>query len=261
MKQVSHRGFTLIELLVVIGIIGVLATFAVVQLAGSRDKARIAKGAAMSGQVLRSIGDETAARWDFDECGGTTVGDSGGMNNNGTIVSGVAFSASTPSGNGCSLAFNGTSQLVVAVPSLTPIHTNTFWVNMSVVGANNYIIDEGANNNYITVVAGRIYACSNASGGGCIISTMTVTANKWYFVAVAYDGSTLHMYIDGSLNIKQAAAATAPTGSVTLGNYGGGGGYRLTGNLDDVRVYNRFLSSKDIQQMYTEGSPRHIAKE
>lgn len=39
----NRRGFTLIELLVVIGIIGLLATFAVVQLSGSAAKARDAR--------------------------------------------------------------------------------------------------------------------------------------------------------------------------------------------------------------------------
>ena len=39
----NRRGFTLIELLVVIGIIGLLATFAVTQLSGSTSKARDAR--------------------------------------------------------------------------------------------------------------------------------------------------------------------------------------------------------------------------
>jgi prepilin-type N-terminal cleavage/methylation domain-containing protein len=84
------RGFTLIELLVVIAIIGLLSTLSVVSFSNSKEKARISKGAALSSQVLRSLGDEGLLRWDFDECSGTSVVDQSGATANGTLMNGAA---------------------------------------------------------------------------------------------------------------------------------------------------------------------------
>lgn len=67
------RGFTLIELLVVIAIIGLLATMSVVSFSTSREKARLANGLAMSGQVLRGLGDEAIAVYNMDDCTGSTT--------------------------------------------------------------------------------------------------------------------------------------------------------------------------------------------
>lgn len=103
------QAFTLIELLVVIAIIGVISTLSIISFSSARDKARIANGLNFEAQLLRSLGDEVVGRWDFDDCSGTTFVDSSGYNNNGTIVRTEMWSTETPSGKGCSLSFNGTS--------------------------------------------------------------------------------------------------------------------------------------------------------
>jgi len=260
MKRVLRRGFTLIELLVVIAIIGILSTFAVVQLAGSREKARVAKGASMSGQLMRSLGDDVAARWDFDECAGTTFADMSEYGNDGTLVSGITFSAITPTGQGCSLSLNGTNQLTIPAPPLSARQTKTMWVYIvGPVPGNQYLIDEGVNNNTIQIYASRILVSENLPVTGFILSNATVTTGKWYFIAVSHDGTSISIYLDGSLDKKQALAGIAPTGPITIGNYGGGGGYRLTGSLDDVRLFNRELTSQEIRRMYVEGLSRHVA--
>jgi len=259
MKRGLSSGFTLVELLVVIAIIGLLATFAVSQLSGARDKARVAKGQAQSSQILRSVGDDLVARWDFDECSGAIV-DSSGYGNNGALVSGVTFTDNTPTNQGCSLTFNGTNS--VAIPISTPIsaqQTKTMWAYITApVSGNQYLLDEGAgNNNCISVYNYHVRTITNASY--ILDSNTTVTTNKWYFIATSFDGTKLNLYIDGTLDKSISTTGQTPASPVTLGNFGGGGAYRLTGSLNDVRIYNRALTSSEIHRLYAEGLPRHVA--
>ena len=256
----NRRGFTLIELLVVIAIIGLLATFALVQLSSGKDKARIAKGSAQSGQILRSVGDDIVARWDFDEC--ATAGpalDTGGYGYNLTLPSGVTETAISPNGQGCSLTFDGTGQVTRTITGLGAQQTKTMWVYIvGAVSGNQYFIDEGSNNNTIQVSGGKIYAATDSSGQYCT-SNVNVVTGKWYFLAAAFDGTMMRLYIDGSLDQSAHLQPNTPTTSLTLGNYGGGG-YRLTGSINDVRLFNRSLTSEEIHRMYAEGLPRHLAE-
>lgn len=103
----EKKGFSLIELLVVISVIGLLATFSLVQISGSRENARLAKAKAGSAQMHRAIGDDAVLVWNFDECSGTVAYDRSEKTNHGTITNGT-WSTDTPSGQGCSLSFNGT---------------------------------------------------------------------------------------------------------------------------------------------------------
>ncbi|MFA5129872.1 MAG: LamG-like jellyroll fold domain-containing protein [Patescibacteria group bacterium] len=253
------RGFTLIELLVVIAIIGLLATFALVQLSSARDKARVSKGLAQSGQILRSVGDDLVARWDFDEC--VTAGpaiDSSGYGNNLTLGSGVTETAISPNGQGCSLTFDGTNQVTATVPSWSAQQTQTMWIYIigPVAGPQTFL-DEGVINHFVQVYLGHIRVGLNTTY--YFDSFLQPVTNKWYFVATTYDGSRLSLYIDGSLDKSATAASVNPTTSVTIGN-SGSGGQRVNGNINDLRIYNRSLTSEEVHRMYAEGVARHVAQ-
>jgi len=76
---------------------------------------------------------------------------------------------------------------------------------------------------------------------------------KWNQVAVTYNGSEASMYFDG---IKVASDfGDIPDISIyhnplKIGDYGGGNSL-LSGNMDDIRFYNRALSALEIQEMYS----------
>lgn len=267
----SARGFTLIELLVVIAIIGLLATFAVVQLSGSRDKARLAKGAGFSGQALRALGDEVVARWDFDECTGTTVTDSSGMGNNGSLTAGVAFSTNTPNNQGCSLSFNGSGSVTFAAPptAATTNVTITAWVYLSSVSLRGAFVHNGSlvggGDGFALGVGGTNF---DTYGNHLILLGDAVAwrdsgANigiGWHHVAITKDASTWQFYLDGSIvGAKASLTPLVPTGGAALGMDTATYPRNFTGNLDDVRIYNRTLLSKDIHQMYVQGLSQHVA--
>lgn len=250
----QKRGFTLIELLVVIAIIGLLATLSVVSFSTSREKARITKGQAYSGQILRSLGDDILGRWDFDECSGTAI-DSSGQGKNFTLPAGISFASNTPHSQGCGLQFTGVSRITVPNVFLSAGRTKSVWVYIAnSVATNQYIVDEGSNRNVINVQSNRFYVGDYPTW---MTSNLVPTPGKWYFIATTYDGTSLSLYIDGSLDRKVAMTLSAPAATMTIGNYGGGGSYYFNGVIDDLRVYNRTLSSKDIYQLFVEGKSHH----
>lgn len=76
--------------------------------------------------------------------------------------------------------------------------------------------------------------------------------DAWHLLTFVRDASTLATYIDG----VQVAATQAPQGSITAGQVDGirigqslGGGDSYTGVLDEVRVYDRALSSQEITKL------------
>ena len=84
-----------------------------------------------------------------------------------------------------------------------------------------------------------------------------IHANQWTHVACTGQGGTLRAYVDGQQVATGILAGGIPTGSttgLTLGSDNpSGSGSRLQGWLDDVRLYNRALSTKEVCRLHDPG--------
>jgi hypothetical protein len=73
----------------------------------------------------------------------------------------------------------------------------------------------------------------------------------FYHVAGTYDGSIMRLYLDGAQVDSLAVAGTVDTGAGVLLS---SGGEPLDGLLDEAAIYDRALSSAEVQAIYFAGS-------
>ena len=100
--------------------------------------------------------------------------------------------------------------------------------------------------------ATRRLAFAAQNVGLVVTPTEILQAGHWTFVAATYDGSRLHLYLDGALAAETAATGTIPTTVVelNLGRNAENTSDNYRGLLDDVRLYNRALSPAEIQALF-----------
>jgi hypothetical protein len=78
--------------------------------------------------------------------------------------------------------------------------------------------------------------------------TTRVPPNAWTHLAVTYDGSALHLYVNGTLVNTRARSGEIATSNGVLRI--GGTAIReqfFSGRIDEVRIYNRALTAAEIQ--------------
>ena len=194
------------------------------------------------------------AAYTFNEGSGTTLHDSSGNGNNGTIVNATW----TTAGNyGDALSFNGANAMVnipnAASLDLTTGMTLEAWVNPSVV-SNNYtdVIYKG-NDNYI--LSATNYPDGVPAAGGTVGSsdvnangTAALPTNTWSFLTSTYDGSDLRLYVNGTQVAVYGLIGSLVTSTDPL-QIGGDSiyGQFFQGLIDQVRVYNVALTPLQIQ--------------
>lgn len=211
----------------------------------------------LSLMVLAALEDDTApiGQWTFDEGEGTTVADTSGNDNHGTVAGptwtdGVVGTTLSFSGNGC-----------VEVPhhaSLSPRNALTIeaWVNPSTtmnwrkvisksVGNNtDYSIFQGAENNLafsikMGSVARTAYAPANS-----------VPLGEWTYVVGTYDGSRMKLYLNGNLVKTINISGQINTHNEPLRIGGENPGAYFEGMIDEVKIYNEALSAAEILDRY-----------
>ncbi|MGZ5567929.1 MAG: LamG-like jellyroll fold domain-containing protein, partial [Limisphaerales bacterium] len=95
-----------------------------------------------------------------------------------------------------------------------------------------------------------------------VARNFTINDNRWHHVALVRLGTNTVMYIDGTL---QAPSDLTPTSPVDVNNgspfevgpnpcYGPGGLAPYIGNLDELGIFNRALSTAEVQSIYNAGS-------
>jgi hypothetical protein len=66
-----------------------------------------------------------------------------------------------------------------------------------------------------------------------------------------FDGATAKLYIDGAQVASETFTAPPNTNyPLYIGRYYGGTGYGWNGVIDEVRLYNRALTSTEISNIY-----------
>jgi len=150
-------------------------------------------------------------------------------------------------------SFNGTSSQLACtatgLPNINGAQTVSAWVDLTGTGARDFVASyRGGSANQFRVVNGTVQVSQNG-GTVSIASTSTITTNVWHHLVYTFDGTTMKLYIDGSLN--NTSTPTLQTGA-TSNLYVGWDGYGeyWQGYISDVRVYNRAISSADVSNLY-----------
>jgi fibronectin type 3 domain-containing protein len=193
--------------------------------------------------------------WAFDEGTGTTTADQSGKQNTGTVSNTVWV---TDGKFNDALSFNGSSSWVSVADSssldLTSAMTLEAWVKPTTTsGWRTAVVKERSGG----LVYG-MYASTNTGvpeaevdiGGTTrsIVGPSALPTGSWSHLAATYDGTTLRLYVNGAQVAQLAVSGSIQTSTSAL-RMGGNGvwGERLSGVIDEVRVYNRALSATQIQ--------------
>lgn len=94
-----------------------------------------------------------------------------------------------------------------------------------------------------------------------VTSSSAFQLEKWYHVAGTYDGQTMRLFVDGTLQSesrKQRGAIDYPDRAwFEIGAYHDKNEYfRVKGALHEVRLYNQALSSEEINKQFQSGQKR-----
>ncbi|MBI2679792.1 MAG: hypothetical protein HYX25_02150 [Candidatus Solibacter usitatus] len=206
--------------------------------------------------------------WNFDEAGGPIAHDTSGNGRDGT-VNGATWTAGKISGG---LSFNGsTNNVVTGSIALGNTFSVSAWVNPAVVpqkawvriaetryNGGLYVGTNASGTKYKLIVNTGIGATGSCGGPGYGCAEGGTVATGWHLVTATYDGAIGRLYVDGALVGSETFTAPPATNfPLYIASYYGGGGYSWNGAADEVRLYNRALTSTDVTAIYnyTGGPP------
>ena len=197
--------------------------------------------------------------WNFDEGTGAVAHDTSGSGFTGTVIAGTWATGKINSG----LSLNGTTSYVItpSIP-LTTFSIST-WVNSAVTTQSGYtrIVESQYSSGFYlgTNSAGTKYKfiINSATGStgscglpfGCAEGGAITTG--WHLVTGTFDGSSAKLYVDNVLVASDTF--TTPLNAnfpLYIGRNFGGSGFNWNGGLDEVRLYNRALTSAEVSSIF-----------
>lgn len=224
-------------------------------------------------RAVAGLGKAPVARWTLNDASGSRALDTSGERNHGHVT-GAAW---TTGALGGALNLNGSSTSVgLGNPAPVNFGTGSFTLSahvkttgtsfQRVISKGNY----GDTNGYLLAMNGGGFTFALGSGGTKSQSLGLNTPsgfndNAWHHVAVVVNGSakTVQVYVDGvarNLSVGTGYCGTASGTTVTyagcsptatsidrlhLGSYNGTSEF-FSGGLDDVRMYNRAITSSEL---------------
>jgi hypothetical protein len=205
--------------------------------------------------------------WPLDDAVGTTVRDSSGFGNTGTLSGRAAW---VPGLTGSALSFDGQSGQVKVPnsPSLEPptAVTVSAWVrHAGSPGAYRYILAKGA-----TGCTAAAYGLYTGPGGGLefyvskdrgtayarsVDAGTRVWDGSWHLVVGTFDGDVIRLYVDGT-EIGTGVSYPGPlvyrlpdSNDLYIGNYPGCQEHEFHGVIDDVTVWSGALTPSQVRHL------------
>ena len=199
-----------------------------------------------TGEIIASGG---IAKWVLNNSLSDTFGTYTLTNN------GITFStdSSFPLGSRAVSVFDGTSDDASFSPTSFPTLNFTIcaWVKCTSNKSSAAIITYGTSGTSLIELAIGSGKALLYRGGTLLYSTISVNDGTWHHITGSFDGESLKIYIDGiqDASVSVSSAVTFATVSAKVGNYYDGTEF-FEGSISDIRVYDRPLSSSEIQSIY-----------
>jgi hypothetical protein len=217
-----------------------------------------------AGSAAESLSNGLVGYWKLDENTGTSTADSSGNGFTGTLTNSPTWTSAGKFGS--AVSFDGaqvSNSDVIDMGDQTALELSTFtisaWVYRSGACAFSTcpIFDKGMSGNigYSLELADSIGYKARLSirdGLQAVTGTTTIATNTWYHIAATVSGSTIKLYVNGILEGQAVQTVQTNFGNETvkIGNRNSGNDITHNGRIDDVRVYNREISSTEVLALY-----------
>ena len=191
--------------------------------------------------------------WKFDETEGNIAYDSSGNGNDGNLTNGPTW---TEGKIGGALSFDDVDDYVDLGNILPASYTKVVWVYKKVSGLGNILSFGGVHalfvnhDSYLNVwhnIDGVIHTRN---------SFKTCELNQWIHLAVTYNhvGQNVKMFLDGEFVFgTENFPSVGSNQGLFAGRFGSGVDPHYGGLLDDIRIYDRALSTVEVKALYELG--------
>lgn len=279
-----QKAFTLIELLVVMAIIGVLASIVLVNMRGTREKAKAARGLQFSHSLNHALGAYAIGIWRFErvESGTNLTPDNSGHDNHGTVLNGaVQEDGFKYSGGslGKALRFYGSfygGDDRVAIPDTDILDLNhpftieawVYYEHPGYTGGHAGILGKGESGEPVSYSIKVSRATRELKFWGRIDNATvhspgcgSVPLEEWAHIGTTFTGDKLYCFINGEMgeiqNIPGPGVVSTNDGDLYIGDINGVSGYQWYGKIDEVKIYYESFTTEEIRKRYVEGLKKY----
>ena len=195
--------------------------------------------------------------WKFDEAQGTTVRDSSGNENNG----GKGGTTWVTGKSGSGLYFDGIDD-AVRISNKKILNPKEFtisaWIYPETISGERAIFSKGSSGlkgagiNFL-VSGGRlkVYIFDSTGVRKAGASDKVIVPQKWQHVTFSFNGETGYFYCNGKKCGQLKCSGFTPCSRyISIGKWCYGNAWQFQGVIDEVKFYNRALTSEEIAAQY-----------
>ncbi|MBW8038931.1 MAG: hypothetical protein FVQ85_02905 [Planctomycetes bacterium] len=202
-------------------------------------------------------------RWGFDETSGNIAYDSSGNENHGTLTDGPDDGLVWAPAEDA-LNFDGSNNLSrVVIPTsgmTTAMGTVSVWANLTEPqirgGGRNgsgyfFGCDNGGINKILLYMSNSNTQLDMKVGNHGEINLITLNTGIWYHIALTWNTGAYAVYVNGlMLDTGSYSGLVSLPSTADIGNNGSSSTQSFHGLMGDVQVYDKSLSTTEIQELY-----------